>query len=141
MGQGNCGRRAAAWAMILLGLPPAFAMDRVTPDRVTPDRVTPDRVVADPETGGSWGAPGATAILDSDGAAARPCPTRFDYLVLASFADAPSLLSLSIYHFRSELGFSAVPLTGLLRVGYRVGEYKVESPVDCRTRDLSRQTG
>jgi hypothetical protein len=75
MGQSNCGRRAAALAMMLLGLPPAFAMDRVAN-----------------EAGGSR---------------PRPCPTRFDYLVLASFADAPSLLSLSTYHFRSEVGFSS----------------------------------
>ena len=149
MGQGNCGRRAAAWSMMLLGLPPAFAMDRAAPDWVTPDRVAPDRVAIDPEAGGSWGAPGVIgaprliAISDSDGAAgARPCPTRFDYLVLASFADAPSLLSLSTYHFRSELSFSTIPLTGLLKVGYRAEDYTVESrAADCRTRDLRRQTG
>jgi hypothetical protein len=87
-----------------------------------------------------------TALADSDrGAAPRPCPTRFDYLVLASFADAHSLLSLSTYHFRSEVGFSTIPLTGLLRVDYRV-DHEVEpggasGAGDCRARDPRRQTG
>ena len=80
MGQSNCSRTAAALAMMLLGLPPAFAMDRVAT-----------------EAGGSRPA---------------PCPTRFDYLVLASIADAPSLLSLSTYHSRSDMSFSTIPLTG-----------------------------
>ena len=60
--------------MRLLGLPPAFAMDRVA--------------------------------TEAGGSGPRPCPTRFDYLVLASIADAPGLLSLS-YHFRSEVSFSS----------------------------------
>jgi hypothetical protein len=113
MAQNNCSRTAAALAMILLGLAPAFAMDR---------------------DGGSPAAPGVAASLDADAdLAARPCPTRFDYLVLASFADAPSLLSLSTYHFRSAVGFSTIPLTGLLRVDYRV-----ESGAgDCRSGDMS----
>jgi len=68
-----CGRTTAALALVLLGLPPAFAMDRVAT-----------------AAGGGRGAPDL---------AARPCPTGFDYLVLASFADGPSLLSLSTYHF------------------------------------------
>lgn len=98
MGQSNCSRTAAALAMMLLGLPPAFAMDRVAT-----------------EAGGSRPA---------------PCPTRFDYLVLASIADAPSLLSLSTYHFRSEAGFSAIAPTGVLQV-----DYKLDSrALDCRSR-------
>src|SRR5277367_3948281 len=113
MVQSNSGRTAAALAMILFGLPPAFAMDLVAADRA----------------GGSRGAPGGAPTLDSDaGFAARPCPTRFDYVVLASFADASSILSLSTYHFRSEVGFSTVPLTGLLRVDYRVES----GAADCR---------
>jgi hypothetical protein len=121
MGQSNCGRTAAAVALMLLGLPPAFAMDKVAT-----------------EAGGSRGAPGAGAALYSDAdPAARRCPTRFDYLVLASFADAPSLLSFSTYHFRSEAAFSPIPLSGLLRVDYRV-----ESGAgNCRARDFQRQTG
>jgi hypothetical protein len=121
MGQSNCSRTAAALAMTLLGLRPAFALDRVAT-----------------EAGGSRGAPRVAATLDSDAdPAARPCPTRFDYLVLASIADAPSLLSLSTYHFRSEMSFSTIPLTGLLRV-----DYKVESGAgDCRARGFRRQTG
>jgi hypothetical protein len=124
MGQSNCGRTGAALAMIFLGLPPVFAMDRVAN-----------------ESGGVTGAPGVTVnvAVDSDGAlSSRPCPTRFDYLVLASFADASSLLSLSTYHFRSEVGFSTIPLTGLLQV-----DYKFESGAgDCRSRGgLRRQTG
>jgi hypothetical protein len=113
--------------MMLFGLPPAFAVDRVALDPATTDRA-----------GGSRGDAGVAATLDSDAElAARPCPTRFDYLVLASFADAPSLLSLSTYHFRSEMSFSPMPLTGLLRV-----DYTVESGAgDCRARDLRRQTG
>ncbi len=91
MGQGVCGRTVAALGMVLVGLPPAIAMDRA---------------------GGSPGGPG-------EAFAAQPCPTRFDYLVLASFADAPSLLSLSTYQFRSEIGFSTIALTGLLRVDFR----------------------
>jgi hypothetical protein len=125
MGQSNCGRTAAALAMISLGLSPAFAMDWVANAGAA---------------GGVSGAPGMTAnaAVDSDGALASwPCPTRFDYLVLASFADAPSLLSLSTYHFLSEVSFSTVPLTGLLRV-----DYQVESGTgDCRSRGLHRQTG
>ena len=121
MGQSTCGRAAGALAMTFLGFPPAFATDRVPIER---------------ETGGVTGAAELAATLNSDGAlTARPCPTRFDYLVLASFADAPSLLSLSTYHFRSELGFSTIPLTGLLRVNY-----EVESGAgDCRSRGLRRQ--
>jgi len=72
MGHSNCGRKAAALAMTLFGLPPALAMDR--------------------DAGALAGGVGATIR------ATRPRPTRFDYLVLASFADAPGLLSLSTYH-------------------------------------------
>jgi hypothetical protein len=58
-------------------------------------------------------------------------------LVLASFADGPSLLSLSTYHFRSEVSFSTIPLTGLLQV-----DYQVESGTgDCRSRGPRRQIG
>jgi hypothetical protein len=126
MGQSNCGRTAAALALTFLGLPPAFAMDRVATDR---------------EAGWVTGARGVAANtgVDSDGVlAARPCPTRFDYFVLASFADAPSLLSLSTYHFRSEVSFSPIPLTGLLQVDYRV-----ESGAgDCRrSQGFRRQNG
>ena len=120
MGQGNCGRLAAALTLCLLGLSPAFAMDR--------------------EAGGISPGVAAGSVLDSEGApAARPCPTRFDYLVLASFADAPSLLSLSSYHFRSDVGFSTIPLTGLLRVGYTVDS----GGGDCRSRGMAprRQAG
>jgi len=120
MGQRNRGRTAAALAMILLGLPPAFAMDR--------------------DAGGNLGAlPVAanTGYNSDESLAARPCPTHFDYVVLASFADAPSLLSLSTYHFRSAVSFSTIPLTGLLKV-----DYTVESGAgDCRSRGLRRQTG
>ena len=124
MGQGNCGRMAAAAAAILLGLAPAL--------RCAPAFAT------DPEPGEAEGAVGLAASGDSaEGLVARPCPTRFDYMVLASFADAPSLLSLSTYHFRSEVSFSTTPLTGLLQVAY-----KAESGVaDCRVRGLRRQTG
>jgi hypothetical protein len=121
MEQSNCGRTAAALALMLLGLPPAFAMDRIATD-----------------AGGSRGASGIAAALDSDAdLAARRCPTRFDYLVLASFADAPSLLSFSTYHSRSEAAFSTIPLSGLLRVDYRM-----ESGAgNCRARDFQMQTG
>jgi hypothetical protein len=109
MAQGICGRTAAALAMIFLGLPPAFAMDRVTNDA---------------EAGGGAGGVAAT----------RPCPTRFDYLVLASFADTASLLSLSSYHSRTEVGLRTRPLTGFLRV-----DYEVESAVNCPSRAIDRQ--
>jgi hypothetical protein len=113
--------------MIFLGLPSAFAMDRVTNDRVTNDRVANDRAAG--------GLPGA-----------RPCATRFDYVLLASFADA-SLLSLAPYYFRSEVRFGTIPLTGLLRVDYNVaadaGEPGALEPAagDCRSRGSPRQNG
>ncbi len=110
MGRSYCGRMAAALTIFILSLSPAFAMDRVAAERVALD---------------------AVAIV------AGPCPTRFDYVVLASFADAPSLLSLSTYHFRSEVSFSTIPLTGLLRVDYRVEA----GAGDCRARGTpSRRT-
>ena len=117
MGQGIL--PAAALACVL-GFPPAFAMDR--------------------EAGGITGMPAAaeTGGFNSEWSlGAGPCPTRFDYMVLASFSDAPSLLSLSTYHFRSEVGFSNIPLTGFQRV-----DFKVQAG-GCRShrRSLPRQTG
>jgi hypothetical protein len=97
-----------------------------------------DRVAIDREAGGTAGAPGVTAdtTLDSRARAPRSCPTRFDYVVLASFADAPSLLSLSTYHFRSEVSFGTIPLSGFLRV-----DYQVEPDAgDCRSRGFRQQT-
>jgi hypothetical protein len=137
MGQSNCGRVAAASTMFLLGLSPALAMDRVAPDRVAPDRaqdrVAPDRLAPDP-VAPDPGAPDS-ALDVGRAAGAGPCPTRFDYLVLASFADAPGLLSLSTYRFRSKVGFSTIPLGGLIRVDYRV-----ESRAgDCRYHGMSRR--
>src|ERR1700735_1797808 len=120
MGQGICGRPAAVFTMCFLGFPQAFAMDRQAGGSI--------ETLAAAEAGGfhsEWDL------------GAGPCPTRFDYVVLASFADASSLLSLSTYHFRSEVSFSTTPLTGLLQVAY-----KAESGVaDCRVRGLRRQTG
>jgi hypothetical protein len=110
MGQSNCGRMAAALMTFSFALSPALAMDRVAVERVAIPPVANDAVALDRMAG--------------------PCPTRFDYVVLASFADAPSLLSLSSYHFRSEAGFSTIPSTGWLRVDYRV-EFGTE---DCRAR-------
>lgn len=96
------GHPATALMVCFLGLPPAFASDW--------------------QAGGI--SAGTAATVDFVGS--RPCPTRFDYVVLASFSDASSLLSLSSYHFRSEVGFSSVPLTGWQRV-----DFKVESG-ECR---------
>jgi hypothetical protein len=118
MGQSNCGRTAAALAMSLLGLPPVFAMDR--------DAGGAARAADVPTAGG----------LDSDAARRGPCPTRFDYVVLASFADTPSLLSLSTYHFLGEVRFSTTPLAGLLRV-----DYQRSAAGDCRSRGLLQQSG
>jgi hypothetical protein len=122
MGQGICRRPAALVTLCLLGLfPPAFATDKQAGG-------TPMTL---PETGGS----------NSDwGLEAGPCPTRFDYVVLASFADASSLLSLSTYHFRSAVSFSGTPLTGWQRVDFRVAE---PAGGDCRARRRSpgQQTG
>lgn len=106
MGRGMCGRPIAALALLLLGAPLAVGMDRQ------------DGVEAENTRFDSQWALGAV-----------PCPTRFDYLVLASFADAPSLLGLSSYHFRSELGYSRIPLTGTERV-----DFKPETEgADCRS--------
>ncbi len=117
MGRSNCGRMAAALAMFLLGLSPALAMDRVAPDRLAPDPIAPD------------------SGLDARWTpAAGRCPTRFDYLVLASLADAPGLLSLSTYRFRSKVGFSTLPLAVLIRVDYRIES----STGDCRYHGVSR---
>jgi hypothetical protein len=130
MAQGICGRTAAALTMIVFGLPPAFAMDRVANDRVANDRVA-----------NKWDAVGTLGValntgLDRDAAATQPCPTRFDYVVLASYADASSLLSLSTYRFRSGARFGTVPLDGLQRV-----DYPVESAAgNCGPRAIDRQT-
>ena len=122
MGQGICGRPAAVFTMCFLGFPPAFATDRQAGGSI--------ETLAAAEAGGfhsEWDL------------GAGPCPTRFDYVVLASFADASSLLSLSTYHFRSEVGFSQVPLTGWQRVDFKVHA----AAGDCRPRRLppGRQTG
>jgi hypothetical protein len=91
MGQGSCRRPAALVTLCFLGLfPPAFAIDRQAGG-------TPETLL---ETG----------AFNPE----RPCPTRFDYMVLASFADASNLLSLSTYHFRSEASFSS-PADGVIR--------------------------
>jgi hypothetical protein len=129
MTQGICGRTAAALIMIFLGLPPAFAMDRVANHRVA----------IDPEAAGAVGTLGVASNtgLDRDGVAAtRPCPSRFDYVVLASYADASSLLSLSAYRFGSVAHFGTVPLAGLQGV-----DYQVESAAgNCGPRAIDRQT-
>jgi hypothetical protein len=128
MEQSNCERVAAAMAAFLLGLSPALAMDRVAPDRVVPDRVVPDRAARDALAPDSGLEVGWTP-------AAAPCPTRFDYLVLASFADAPGLWSLTTYRFRGNVGFSTIPLGGLIRIDYRV-----ESGAgDCRYHGMSHR--
>jgi hypothetical protein len=122
MGQGICGRPVALVTLCLLGLfPPAFAMDQRAGG-------TP---VALPETAGfnpDWGP------------AVGPCPTRFDYVVLASFADASRLLSLFTYHFRSAVSFSGAALIGWQRVDFRMVE---PAAGDCRARRRSpgQQTG
>jgi len=120
MGQRTCGRKAAVLTTIVLGLPPAFGMDRI------------DRGAIDREAG----AGPSLGVYSEAGLAALTCPTRFDYLVLASFADAASLLSLSAYHFRSDVRFSTIPLAGSMRVDYRI-----ESGAgDCRPRGFGHQT-
>jgi hypothetical protein len=134
MEQSNCGRVAAAMAAFLLGLSPALAMDRVAPDRAPPDRVAPDRVPPDRAARDPVATDSGLAVAWTP--AAGPCPTRFDYLVLASFADAPGLWSLSTYRFRSKVGFSTIPLGGLIRIDYRV-----ESGAgDCRYHGMSHRT-
>jgi hypothetical protein len=112
MGHGICGRPAGVLTMCFLGFSPAFAMDR--------------------QAGGTIETPLKTSGLNSEwGLEAGPCPTRFDYVVLASLADASNLLSLSTYDFRSEVGFSRAPLTGWQRV-----DFSVES-AGCGSRPLS----
>lgn len=59
---------------------------------------------------------------------AAGCPTRFDFEVLASAADSGKLLGLSIYRFRRETRYRAVPLGGFQRVA-------------ARRRDLACQGG
>jgi hypothetical protein len=124
MGQGICGRPAAVLTTCFLGLlPPAFAMDRQA------GGTTETLAAVQPGGFGSeWDlGPG-------------PCPTRFDYVVLASFADSSNLLSLSTYHFRSEVSFSSIPLTGWQRVDFKVVG---SAGKDCRSRPLPprQQTG
>ena len=93
MEHGIVGRATALLAMILIGFPPAFGEDR--------------------QAGGE----SVTEARASFGSSAA-CPTRFDYLVLASFGDGLSVLSLSSYRFRSQTGFSHIPLTGFQRVAF-----------------------
>jgi hypothetical protein len=102
MSQGICGRPAALVTLCLFGLfPPAFATDR--------------------QAGGIDEMPPAPGGFNPDwGLEARPCPTRFDYLVLASFADASDVLSLSTYNFRSAAGLSGIALAGWQRVDFGV---------------------
>jgi hypothetical protein len=122
MVQGICGRPAVLVTLCFLGsFPPAFAMDRQAGG-------TSETLL---ETGGfnpEWG-------LDEG-----PCPTRFDYVVLASFADASNVLSLSTYHFRSAVSFSGAPLTGWQRVDFKVVDL---ARGDCRPRPVAprQQTG
>jgi hypothetical protein len=125
MAQGICGRTAAALTMTFLGLP-TFAMDRVANDRVANDS----------EAGGATLGVISDTGSGPDGAAAtRSCPTRFDYVVLASVADAASILSLSSYHFRREVRVGTLPPTGFLRI-----DYEVESAaVNCHSRALDPQ--
>jgi hypothetical protein len=122
MSQGICGRPAVLMVLCFLGsFPPAFAMDS--------------------QAGGTDGTLLETGGFSPDwGVEAAPCPTRFDYVVLASFADASNLLSLSAYHFRSEVSFSSTPVTGWQRVDFKVVE---PADGDCRSRSVSprQQTG
>jgi hypothetical protein len=129
---------AAALAMCLLGLSPALSMDRVAPDRVATDRVATDQVATDgvaPDFVSPDSVVPDTGLKVGWVSTAGPCPTRFDYLVLASFADGPGLLSLSTYRFRSKVGFSTIPLAGLIRIDYRVES----SAGDCRYHAMSRR--
>ena len=129
--QGACGCLAALLPMLFVGCPLAFAQDRMAGGRSGAE--------ARPENNGfnsGWAL------------AAGSCPTRFDYVVLASFADAPNLLSLSNYRFRSETGFSSVPLTGLQRVAYTVELGGAPSarvipvtPAVCSRRRIHRDEG
>jgi hypothetical protein len=115
MSQGLCGRPAVLVTLCFLGLfPPAFAMDR--------------------QAGGTDDPLLETGFGPDSGLEAGPCPTRFDYVVLASFADASNLLSLSTYHFRSEVSFSSTPVAGWQRVEFKVVE---PADVDCRSRPVS----
>jgi hypothetical protein len=104
MGQDSCARFAVVATIYFLGmLPPAFAMDR--------------------QAGGTTEAAAAPQIAGFDSQrdlGTGPSPTRFDYMVLASFADAANVLSLSAYHFRSEMSFSNGPLTGWQPVDFKV---------------------
>jgi hypothetical protein len=96
MGQGICPAALVALCF-LVSFPPAFALE--------------------PLAGGTDETPPAPGGVNPDaGLEAGPCPTHFDYVVLASFADASNVLSLSTYHFRSAVGFGGTPLTGRLRV-------------------------
>jgi hypothetical protein len=118
MGHGICERPAAVLTICFLGFSPALAMGQAGGTTETPAAL---------ETGGFNSASGFNSEW---GLRPGPCPTRFDYVVLASFADASSLLGLSTYHFRSEVGFSRVPLTGWLRVDFKVGS----AGTNCRSR-------
>jgi hypothetical protein len=91
MGHGIVGRATALAAMTLIGFSPAFGAHR--------------------QAGGEshWEAGVRSSAV---------CPTRFDYVVLASFGHGLGVLSLSSYRFRSQTGFSRIPLTGFQRVAF-----------------------
>lgn len=118
MGQGLEGRATALLAMILIGFSPAFGQDRQAGGEPLATEGFLDGAIDE-------------AVLDSG----VMCPTRFDYVILASFADAPNMLSLSTYRFRSQTGFSGIPLTGFQRVAYRA-DAPAPDPA-CRPRVLS----
>lgn len=113
MGNAVVSRPAVVLTLLMMGFPPAFGQGR--------------------QAGGESAQP----VLDAGTVlgGAEKCPTRFDYLVLASFADAQHLLSLSTYRFRNQTGFSSIRLTGFQRVGYAG-----EPASDCRARDFASRS-
>jgi len=64
----------------------------------------------------SMSIPAASGRVVDIGAGA--CPTRFDYVMLASFADSSHWLSLSSYRFQRKTNAAASTAAGVRRVAY-----------------------
>jgi hypothetical protein len=86
---------------------------------------------------GLTAASGGEELAPGEVDAAVACPTRFDYLVLASFADAPNVLGLTAYNFQRHTRFSDIPITGLQRVAFRQNPGAAHCGIDDRQQSAT----